>query len=402
MKKELIIPSLAGAGIVWASTAYHYINTGESIAWIIFALFFLWTVYKKEVAWHARLPKPLWTALGVFYGGLLLTTLCHLDNLDNLAGGYYSWTVFLRYTFSLWALLYIGWTRDIRKALFWTLTGITYAICLTALYQGLFLGIPPHSLYRTPHVTTMMIDLLCPVMVGMGWYYRSERLYKIVSWAAVPLQLVVLFLCKVRGADLAFAGALAVCFLTWIFLGHRKHVWKKVLVAMVGIGLIAAIGIGHTVSPASDGGIAVRGGGDRVYMWSAAYEIWKDNPVTGVGLNEWMSTYESPEYYPEGAREKGHDHPHNVFVYFFATGGAIGGASYIFYCLGIAGYFTRQIRKNPKDEIAWAMLFAFCAMIIHGFVDCNFIFKLVGRSFYMLLGVALLFSHWRERDAVRK
>ena len=402
MIKGRVIPLLAGAALVWAATAYHYINTSEAITWIIFALFFVWTVYKKEVFPRLQIPSGILVAMATFYGGLLFSTLFHLDNLENLSGGYYSVLVFLRYTAVFWMLLYIGWTRDIRKAVFWTLLAITYAICLTSLYQIFVLNIPPHSLYRTQHVTTMMIDMLLPMMAGLGYYYRSQSLYKWLCWCTIPIQLVVIFLAKVRGADLALIGAMVVCGAVWFYLSRDKLPLKKFFIMLTGVILVVGLAIGHSINFSDAGAVHVRGGGDRMYMWSAGYEIWKDHPLTGVGLNEWMTTYESPEYYPEGAREKGFDHPHNVFVYFFATSGLLGGGAYIFYCLGMAGYFINCLKKNRQNALAWGMLFAFTAMTVHGVVDCNFIFKLVGRTFYMLLGAALLFEHWQEKDLLGK
>lgn len=398
MRANTVIPALTAGGIVWAATAYHYINTGESIAWILFCLFVLWTVYKKETGCRFSLPHRIGVSLLVLYGGLLGATLFHLDNLDNLFRGYYSWSGFLSYTFSMWALLYIGWTRDVRKPIFWTLAGIVYVLCAASLYQYLVLGVLPHGVYRTQHVTTMMIDLFLPIMTALGFYYREKRIYRLVSWGSVPLQMMILVAAKVRGADLAIAGAVTICVLASLFLRGRRHIGKMIALSAVAVGLAIFIGIGHTVVSNSAGEVHMRGGGDRVYMWSAAYNIWKDHPLTGVGLNEWMTTYESPEYYPEGAREKGHDHPHNVFVFFFATGGLIGGMAYVIYCLLIPGYFLSLLRKEMNNPIAWGMLFAFIAMTVHGLVDCNFIFKLVGRTFYMLMGAALLFLHWRVCD----
>lgn len=402
MNTANIFPLFAGAALVWAATAYHYVNTAEAITWIIFVLFFAWTTYKKDISWNFKVPRRLLIVLAVFYGGLLLAMIFHLDNLDNLSGGYYSVSVFLRYTAVFWMLLYVGWTRDIRKAIYWTLTAVTYAICLTSLYQIFVLNIPPHSLYRTQHVTTMMIDMLLPMMAGLGYYYRKKPVWKWLSWCTIPLRLVIIFFAKVRGADLALIGAMIVCGAVWFCVFRERLSMKKFFIAAAGLILVAGLAVGHSVNFSNMGDMHVRGGGDRIYMWSAGYEIWKDHPLTGVGLNEWMTTYESPEYYPAGAHEKGFDHPHNVFVYFFATSGLLGGGAYVFYCLGMAGYFIRCLKKNRKDALAWGMLFAFTAMTIHGMVDCNFIFKLVGRTFYMLLGAALLFAHWRGKDSIDK
>lgn len=125
--------ALVTAGVVvWGATAYQYINTGFSIAMIVFALYFLWTRYKREPLPRWRLDRRMLLAFAVLYGALFFTTLFHLDNLKNLSGGYFSALGFVQYTLPLWMLLYVGWTRDVRKAVVSVFYVILYALVCTA------------------------------------------------------------------------------------------------------------------------------------------------------------------------------------------------------------------------------------------------------------------------------
>ena len=90
--------SIVAAVIVWGATAGHYINTGMSIAMIVFALFAGSTIYKKTYPRGFHVDKNIFFALLSVYTLLLLSTLFHLDNIKNLYGGEYNWTAFVLYT----------------------------------------------------------------------------------------------------------------------------------------------------------------------------------------------------------------------------------------------------------------------------------------------------------------
>ncbi len=89
--------------------------------------------------------------------------------------------------------------------------------------------------------------------------------------------------------------------------------------------------------------------------------------------------------------------PHNVFVYFFATSGLLGGLGYIAYCILVMAYLLCRVKTHTDDIFGWAMLFAFVAATVHGLTDQTFILKLTGRILYMLMGISLLFERWEYK-----
>lgn len=397
-----IFPQFAAAVFVWAATAHHYINTGASIALAVAALTLLWAVFAKKLHTNFQLPKYWALAMIVLYGGVTVSSLFHLDNMENWVGGYHSVVGLLRCVIPLFALLFVGRISDIKKTVFWVLMTVVYAICLMSIYQIIVsCGGRPVSFYRTSHVTAMMIGLLLPFCIAFTMYYKQEIFCRYISMCSVVLQTLVLAFALVRGADVAVVGAGLLCLAVWWHNRGQEKFSKKALCCLLLAVIVASVLLGQCLSHSLVHESVMRGG-DRPYMWAASYEIWKDYPIAGVGLNEWMDTYESPRYYPEGATERGHDHPHNVFVYSFASTGLIGGLSYIAYCLLMGFGFISWIKKDKTDPMPWAIFASFCAMTIQGFLDCNFIFKLVARSFYMLLAVAVLFSRWESAIEERK
>ena len=127
--------SIVAAVIVWGATAGHYINTGMSIAMIVFALFAGNTIYKKTYPRGFHVDKNIFVALLSVYTLLLLTTLFHLDNIKNLYGGEYNWTAFVLYTMPFWMILYVGWDRDISRSIIATFSTIVLAMCVYGIYE---------------------------------------------------------------------------------------------------------------------------------------------------------------------------------------------------------------------------------------------------------------------------
>lgn len=386
------MPSLMTAAIiVWGATAYGYINTGFSIAMISFALYFFWTRYKKEPWPHWQLDRRMVWALGILYGALLVSTLFHLDNIKNLGGGYFSAVGFIQYTFPLWMLLYVGWTRDIRKIICITFYVILYAFCLFGIAKYIVLGESRlSSFYGFPTRIGMLLDMFIPFTVAFLGYYWKNRLFRWGSFLLIVLEIICLILAEVRGSMLALSLAVIFVAAVWITRNRAqipKRVQRSVILAVFLFVVVAAV-YAITLRWGNYAGMI---GGERFMMWESSFYMWIDHPLTGIGLNEWQAAYAEGPYHPAASREAGQVMPHNVFIYFFSTAGTIGGLAYLAYCGLMLSWLLENTRKWADNPFSWAMLFMFTAATTHGLVDQTFILKLTGRVFYLLLGIGLLF-----------
>ncbi len=392
MEQNADRPALLTAAVtVWGATAYGYINTGFSIAMIVFALYFLWTRYRKEPLPRWQLDRRMLAAFAILYGALFLTTLFHLDDLKNLSGGYFSALGFIQYTFPLWMLLYVGWTRDVRKVLCGAFYVILYAFCLFGLAKYVMLGEGRLStFYGFPTRVGMLLDMFIPFTAAFMGYYWENRRFRAASVLLLMLEVVCLLLAEVRGSMLALSVAAVIVAAIWL-AQNRSRIPKKVQRGLLmAVFLFVAAAVAYAVA-LRWGSYSAMIGGERFMMWESSFHMWLDHPLTGIGLNEWQAAYAEGIYHPAASREAGQVMPHNVFIYFFATAGTIGGLAYIAYCGLMLSYLADTVKKYAENPFSWALLFMFIAATAHGLVDQTFILKLTGRVFYMLLGVGILF-----------
>lgn len=391
---------LAAAVIMWGSTAYGYINTGFSIAMIVFALYFLWTRYKKEPLPCWPLDRRMLWAFGILYAALLFTTLFHLDNMKNLSGGYFSALGFIQYTFPLWMLLYIGWTRDLRKVLCGTFYIILYAFCIFGLVKYVMLGETRlSSFYGFPTRIGMLLDMFIPMTAAFMAYYWENVRFRYASMLLLALEMICMVLAEVRGSMLAMSIAVVAVAALWMVQNRERLSKRARMVVAAAVILFVAAAAVYAVG-LRWGNPSAMLGGERFMMWESSFHMWMDHPFAGIGLNEWQAAYAEGPYHPAASREAGQVMPHNVFVYFFATAGTVGGLAYVAYCALMLAWLTDQTKKQAANPFAWAMLFLFIAATAHGLVDQTFILKLTGRVFYMLLGIGILFLRTGEAGQI--
>lgn len=385
--------------VVWGATAYQYMNTGFSIAMAVFALYFLFTRYKKEPFPRWDLDRRMLMAFFILYGALLATTLFHLDHMKNLSGGYFSAVGFIQYTFPLWMLLYIGWTRDVRKAISVVFFAILYAICVYGLIKYALTGEGRlSSFYHFPTRIGMMMDMFIPFTAAFMKYYWTRTRIRYVAIALIFLEILCLLLAEVRGSVMAVAAASVAVAVVWLAQNRHKisaRLQRRLLFIVAALALSA---VGYVLLLRWGNPFAMIGG-ERFMMWESSFHMWLDHPLVGIGLNEWQAAYAEGIYHPAESREAGQVMPHNVFIYFFATAGTIGGLAYIAYCSLMLAYLRDNTKKWADNPFSWAMLFMFIAVTVHGMVDQTFILKLTGRIFHMLLGVGILFQRTYEKKS---
>lgn len=389
---------LTTAVLSWGVTAYTYINTGFSIAMIVFALFFLWDRWKRAPLPRIHLDRKLLWAMAILYGTLAVTTLFHLDHMKNLSGGYYCLTGFLMYTFPFWMLLYLGGRYDIRKTVVYTLYTVLYAMCVYGLIKYAVTGeYRLTSFYSLGTRVSMMMDMFFPFTVAAAVYYRKEKHFLWISLVLIALEILTLIFCKVRGTYLAFSIALLVTGVVWSLyhpLAQTKKIRKFVY------GAIALVIVGMVVYGVSLGWGSMHRmlGEERLLMWESSWHMWLDHPLVGIGLNDWQSLWADSQYTHPLAKEYGAVHPHNVFIYFFTTAGTLGGLAYVAYCVLLFKVLLQKIRRHGGNPFNWAMLFIFVTVTAHGLVDQNFILKLTGRIYYFMLGFSVIADWWYERE----
>ncbi|MFF2849625.1 O-antigen ligase family protein [Streptomyces sp. NPDC058001] len=141
--------------------------------------------------------------------------------------------------------------------------------------------------------TVVAYGLVCAVGLALGPRDPATRTRRLVALGCALLLLVPLALSFSRGAWIATAVA---CGAQLLLAGVRRAVGVLAAVGAVVVVLVGGVGVGTAqlqdrldsitqVTAQPDQSVV-----DRYTMWSAAVDMWREHPVTGVGLKNF------PEY----------------------------------------------------------------------------------------------------------
>ena len=115
---------------------------------------------------------------------------------------------------------------------------------------------------------------------------------------------------------------------------------------------------------------------DRFYIWKTAISMWKDNLLTGVGIDSfgsWFGVYQNTESLKYKAITENYDNAHNVFLNFLATGGLF---VFIAYCLltFFIAYcaFQLLIKKNFDSNLV-ALICIWLVIQIQALVSIDYL-----------------------------
>ena len=383
---------------VWGVTAYHYINIGMSVIYISAITYFILKKLTGKGFPYVKIERDFWLAALFIYGSVLLSSLFHLDNLYNIYGGHYSVISFIMYSLPLWILLLVGWDEDVRKPIYYTFLVVCYSMCLYGIWKCFFYGENRlDSYYTSPTHVGIMLDMFIPFTIAFWNYYRDNLLYLYVNSVLVIIEIIALFMTETRGSFLALSAAFIFSIISYIYKNHIHLTKINMIKIAIAILLVIGITIGYSFC-LGNGNMSRMKGGERLLMWEASYHMWSDHKLVGVGIDEWKAMYEGP-YRQVNSHEAGINvMPHNMFIYFFATGGVIAGVGYLGYLWFMLRYLWKRIWLYSSNPFSWCMLAVFIAFAVHGLLDETFISKTMGRIFYMLLGIAILFERMDKKS----
>ena len=374
----------------------------DSFGLTLFALGGIWVIWrqgKEEPA--TREEKLFYLAMSAFFLAALVTTL--LGGIDQ--EGIKKLNKFLHLLLAIPAYLFLRHTGVNLAALWYGLVAGAMVAAITALVE--IAGQPPG--FRASGAThpiifgNLALAMGAMSLAGTGWFRARARWLIVLPVTAAFCGLLASLLSHARG------GWVAVPLLTLIFVWYARRFvsplqrWSAVaLLAAVVLASywIPATGVKNTVDRTitnvagylqSDTDDETRGTsiGSRFEMWQAAWRIYRDNPVFGVGWGHYkrnaQSLVDKGERHPSTATW---GHPHNQFLSAMANGGTIALIAIVLLFLVPAGLFIRCIKaeNTPNAQrLALAGLLLITAFIAFGLSEAIFerICPVSFFSFYM-------------------
>ncbi|QNP72637.1 O-antigen ligase family protein [Streptomyces roseirectus] len=132
--------------------------------------------------------------------------------------------------------------------------------------------------------TVVSFGLICAVGLALGRTVARERVIAAVCAGALLIPLALSFS---RGAWIATA---LTCTVQLVLAGLRRALKAGAVVAALGVVLVGGFGVGSAMLQERVSSITQVTGTpdqsvtDRYTMWAAALDMWREQPLTGVGL----------------------------------------------------------------------------------------------------------------------
>ena len=249
-----------------------------------------------------------------------------------------------------------------------------------------------------------MLVLGLPLLLALAVRRRGWGFLIFGAGAAVTA--IGLVLTFARGAWLGGLAGLAV------FLACVPRPTRLLLLALLVLVLVAGqIGLNGAAASLEQRGESILDlatNRDRIAMWKAAFQIFRDHPLMGTGLGTFSLVY--PRYRLPEDSEPVPTRPfaHNIFLNMAAEGGLLGLLTFAGLITLTLGWGFRWIRQTSGAErvTAAGVVAALVGVLVHQQVDGTVMRFHIGLGMWMLLGMiaagaARLRRGRREGQAVR-
>jgi O-antigen ligase len=194
------------------------------------------------------------------------------------------------------------------------------------------------------------------------------------GWFPPLLIVVAIFLTFSRGA---LVGLVLAIILIGIVIGLRRATPALLATTVIVVALLALVGAGLTILREGSGSVGL-----RRMIWASTLAMIRDNPVFGVGLDQFYYQY-APRYVdPAAWGERFTSHPHNLFLDFWIRLGIMGFAWIVWTLSTLATVAARgwRARNGEGRRLLFAATIAAVAATVHGLVD----------NFYFLIDLAFI------------
>lgn len=389
--------------MLWGCMTFRYVGNGFSIAMIAFGLLAIALAFLGKRSLF-RIHQDLGKAFVSLYGTLFIVSVLQYNTIKNITDSAYGSITLFLIILPLWMIVYVGQQYDIRKVILGVVYGNMYAFSLYGLWLYEKTGQDRlTSFYGSPPEVGMLLDLCIPFTIALGIYYWAWVRFRVISIILIVLELVAVVLTETRGSYLALSAGLVVVAGLYIWVQRDTLSWLKKIGAVIAICLFC-VGAGSYTWYLGSSDMKRMEGGERLLMWESSYHMWEDHKLLGIGLSEWKEAYNNTAspYRPAEGKETTNVMPHNIYMYFGATGGLLSLAGLLGYMFFMSKYLLSKVKKMRNHPMAWAMLFMFVALMAHGLVDGTLISKHIGRIFYLLFGAGIIFTEMYPGSTAKK
>lgn len=260
--------------------------------------------------------------------------------------------------------------------------------CLIACYQFFILhwerGRGFHGDYLDLTAIICMVLAMSAIILLDSHFGKNIKKF---AFLGLFSSIAGLFGCFGRGAFLV--SALVAPFYLYYYLRNSKKMAAIILIILCLLGGTVLSSpkyverLSTTLNTTTN-----RSNVDRIWAWKASWDMFKDYPVNGVGLNNWGWYYRNAGYkYDE--EKQNLPHAHSNYMQPLAETGIIGffGLLY-FYGFSLIISFRRWIKQHSPSDLIFFTAFL-SVMVLFGFFQPTYRLSSVLRVLWFILALTI-------------
>jgi len=270
---------------------------------------------------------------------------------------------------------------------------IAIVICLAAIISSVFLK-QPRAMFYTAN--PLFFGYIAAVFSIFSLILTRTTTNKSLYYFGAISGVVACILSGTRGALLGwFVGFIMILFSS----GYLPSLTKKVLLMSLLAFAVALSFVPDYTQRISSSYKTIMNfekyhntsTGVRFQMWKASFEIFKQNPLLGVGIGAYQKEIHKMAVDDKSMKYMSRfDHPHNTFISSLVNTGLIGLFSLLLVFYIPFQYFYRHAKKLPQDPFVRMGIVFVSMMAVFGMTEAIFERQAIA-AFYVFM-IAILYS----------
>lgn len=256
------------------------------------------------------------------------------------------------------------------------------------------------SIYGSPNNVALYLGRVLPFLFAgalIGLALPLRRL--LYGLAMVPVGIALLLTFSKGGLFLGVPAGIGVVILLWL-RGTKRPIWPW----LVG-GVLLTAGAAAVIFsvPALAQRLDLQGTTSvlRLSLWKASLNMFVENPLFGVGLDNFLYAYRGRYILDSGWEEPYLNHPHNIILDFATRLGVAGLLAGVWLFASLLRNLWRLPGRLSGEwrPVAVGVAGMVTQMLAHGLVDHSFFLVDLSFVFFLLLGLTVWLQTNRETFA---
>lgn len=264
--------------------------------------------------------------------------------------------------------------------LIFCMTSVNYYYALRVLKSAIIVGIilcsyglmqitgndfvswnnPYNSMIATvgnPNFASSLLALISLIALFSLFNNEFSKVYKTVAACVIFVSLYLIVVSRSRQGLLVMSFAILFYFTVFVFINFRNFRIPVIITSLVvtALAILGMLQIGPLSSVLYKSSVTVRG-----YYWRAAWEMFLDKPLTGIGLDRYGAYFKQ-------FRESGYplnygfditsSNAHNLYLQLFSTGGLFVGLTYLVLLVLIFFVGIQNIQRTSGNSQRFNLMF---------------------------------------------